>query len=125
MFLKDQQVAAAHIAHVSKALKEKAPPTSHEATQRITSLLSGEPNYAGKHGMDSEEVFYGVGQRYKGNAEKKLKYGARNGKYQRRSTRKRLPKFKGCWGCDADHLAHKDRSKEIQNELEKHKRSGI
>jgi len=79
-FLSDKLVADADIPHVSKALKEKAPLTAHEATQRIATLLFSEPNSAGKHGMDSGEAFYGLEQRYKDNAEKDLNYRARKGK---------------------------------------------
>ncbi len=124
-FLKDQLVAAVDIPHVAKALKEKAPVTAHEATQRIASLLSNEPNCAGKHAGDTDNAFYGLRQRYRGHAERNVGHGGSKGRFQRSSSKKRLAKIKGCWVCGANHMAHKFHSRDdIQKALEQHKKTG-
>lgn len=72
-FLKYRLVLATDIPHVSPALKEKVPDTSHEATQRIAALLSGEPNSAGAYFVENEEedqALYGLGKRIKGQAQR-------------------------------------------------------
>lgn len=122
-FLKDQLVAAADIEHVSRALKEKAPLTAHEASQRIASLLSGEPKSAGARANTDESAYYGLGQRYRGDAERRV--GPVRGNFSRNANRRKLAKIKGCWVCGKQHLAHRFHSKEeVKKGLEKHKKAG-
>jgi len=122
-FLKDQLVAAADIPHVARALKEKAPLTAHEATQRIASLLSGEPRSAGSYSNTEESAYYGLGQRYKGDAQRKM--GSSRSKFRRNPAKKKLARIKGCWVCGGEHLAHKHHSREeVAKALDNHKRTG-
>jgi hypothetical protein len=77
-FLRDQLVMAADVPHVARALREKVPHTSHEAIQRIASLLSDRPKSAGANFSgaadeldgDVEISLYGLGKKYHGQARK-------------------------------------------------------
>ena len=132
-FLKDQIVAAADIPHVARALREKVPTTSHEATQRIAALLSREPNSAGVYIADLREddhAYYGLGQRYKGQAERRIGRSAgkssRTPRVNRRSVARKLAMIQGCWVCGKEHQARKNHSEgEILAALAKHKENGV
>ena len=129
-FLKDQLVTSADIPQVARALREKVPQNSHEASQRIAALLSSEPNSAGSFTVscsDDEEIYYGLGQRYRGQAQRRISFPQRRPRFRRKDeTRKKLALIKGCWVCGKDHLAWKFHSeKEISAALEEHKKDGV
>lgn len=109
-FLKDQIVLSADLPSVSRALKEKPPITSHEATQRIAALLSDETISASCNAsIDNEDqLHYSLGKRLGGEAERPYRISRkRKDKSETRSDRMMLSKVKGCWVCGKEHPARK------------------
>ena len=127
-FLKDQLVLSADIPSVSRALKEKPPTTSHEATQRIAALLSDEPasaTFNDSH-ADDPDINYMLGKKFAGDAEKNFRKTRKkkNEDTYTRQDRSNLSKVKGCWVCGKDHVARKFHSaQEVSNAVERLKRS--
>jgi len=111
-FLRDQLLIAADLPHLRRSLIEKIPATAQEAMQRIATLLSSEPRSAGANCTweNMDEVHYGLGMRYGGNARKNLK-GA-SARKDRRSVRRVLASIKGCWVCKKKHRARDHHSSE-------------
>lgn len=129
-FLKGQLVTSADIPQVSRALREKVPQNSHEASQIIAALISSEPNSAGAFiasDSDDEEIYYGLGQRYRGQVQRRIWFPQRRQRFRGKDeTRNKLALINGCWVCGKDHLAWKFHSeKEISAALEKHKKDGV
>lgn len=121
IFLRDQIITATNIEHVRRALKINTPLTAHEANQKIASFLSSEPRSAGNYcdEGDNGDVFFGIGQKFKGGAERRIIPYKRDGK-RPGSSRRTLSKIKGCWVCGADHLANRFHPKaDVDNALKK------
>jgi len=110
-FLRDQLLVAADIPHLRRSLIEKIPATAQEAMQRIATLLSSAPRSAAAHCIDDQEdqVNYGTGKRFGGDARKRLKGSASRGSGR---NRKSLASIKGCWCCGKDHRARDHHSSE-------------
>ena len=115
-FLRDQLLRAADLPHLRRSLIEKIPATAQEAMQRIATLLSSEPRSAGANfvndhadGTNLDEVHYGLGKRFGGNAKKHLRgYSSR---HKKSSRAQKLASVKGCWVCGADHKARDHHNK--------------
>lgn len=125
LFLRDQLISAADLPNIKRALKENHPKTAHDAMQRIALLLSDQPGTAGSTEIEDGNVFYGLGTRFGGQAERKVsKNNAKSLSWKRDKNRRRLARLKGCWVCGKDHFAHKFHSKEeVKTALNKHKDS--
>lgn len=104
-FLRDQLLIAADLPHLRRSLIEKIPKTAQEAMQRIATLLSSEPKSAGANCIheDRDEINYGLGNRYGGQARKSLK--GSSFKRNKNNSRTSLASIKGCWVCGKPHRA--------------------
>lgn len=98
-------------------MKDVFPKTSSQAKDRIGSFLSSEPGSAASKVSESDSAFYGLGQKYGGDAVRKFrsrnktwrhppKYNSRfNSNHQSDHAHSRSKKFKVCYVCKKDHRA--------------------
>ena len=115
VFLRDQILVATDIPEISRALREKVPQSSQEAIQRIATFMSSESHSAGAHFCDkssTDNALYSLGNRFRGEARKRLKSGTKQVRTNRRLSSKWLAGLKGCWVCGGTHTAKSKHSRE-------------